>query len=559
MCHVCHVFPKVIPIRRDGARLVAPAPFGAEDDSFPDVVRRWFLSAGQRGNDSTRLRPWTEGNRVDPLIHGRPYFEALADAVDAARPGDLVLVVSWRGDPDERVRDDGTTVSQVLAAAARRGVLVKGLVWRSHLDRAQFSREENRDLSTDVNDAGGEVLLDQRVRPIGSHHQKFVVVRYADRPQDDVAFLGGIDPAHSRRDDVRHAGDPQTQRFSSRYGGTPAWHDVQVEIHGPAVRDVETVFRERWEDPAALSRLPWQAWPDMVRGLDRTPSRLPDAQAEPPRAGSCAVQLLRTYPNRWPGYPFARDGERSVARGYAKALGRARRLVYVEDQYLWSSDVARVFADALRRRPQLRLAVVVPRHPDKDDRMTLATVGLGHAQALEMVTDAGGDRVQVFDLENATGNPVYVHAKVCVIDDVWAAVGSDNFNRRSWTHDSELTAAVLDERRDGREPADPAGLGDGARPFARELRLQLMREHLERDSDTGLLDPDEAFETLRRAAAELDGWHAGGRLGPRPPGRLRTHTVQPPPQWQRALISPAYRTLVDPDGRPPRMKLFSRY
>ena len=58
---------------------------------------------------------------------------------------------------------------------------------------------------------------------------------------------------------------------------------------------------------------------------------------------------------------------------------------------------------------------------------------------------ADPDRVHVFDVENHAGTPVYVHAKVCVIDDVWASVGSDNFNRRSWTHDSELSCAVLDD------------------------------------------------------------------------------------------------------------------
>ena len=41
------------------------------------------------------------------------------------------------------------------------------------------------------------------------------------------------------------------------------------------------------------------------------------------------MQLLRTYPNRHPGYPFAPDGERSVARAYAKALTRARRHLFV--------------------------------------------------------------------------------------------------------------------------------------------------------------------------------------------------------------------------------------
>jgi phosphatidylserine/phosphatidylglycerophosphate/cardiolipin synthase-like enzyme len=193
------------------------------------------------------------------------------------------------------------------------------------------------------------VLLDQRVRPLGSHHQKSVVIRYADRPADDVAFVGGIDLGHSRRDDDRHAGDRQTQRFAEAYGPTPAWHDVQVvELRGPVVREVEAVFRERWEDPAALSRLPWQAIPDRLRGAVREPEDVPPSRPYPPAAGTCAVQLLRTYPNRWPGYPFAPDGERSAARAYAKALARARRLVYVEDQYLWSTDIARVFADALR-------------------------------------------------------------------------------------------------------------------------------------------------------------------------------------------------------------------
>ena len=524
-----------------------------------DGTHAWFLDPEQRGNSATRLRPWTEGNVAEPLLHGRSYLPRLAEVLTRTGPGDLVLFADWRGDPDERVTDHGPTVGRLFADAARRGALVKGLVWRSHLDRLRFSSEQNRDLSVEVNDAGGEVLLDQRVRPLGSHHQKFVVVRHPGRPADDVAFLGGIDLAHSRRDDADHGGDPQRQPFARWYGGSPAWHDVHLELRGPAVRDVEDVFRERWEDPAALTRLPWQAVPDMVRRLDRSPSHLPRTLPDPPASGTCSVQLLRTYPNRWPGYPFAPDGERSVARGYAKALARARRLVYVEDQYLWSADVARVFADALRRQPGLHLVAVVPRFPEQDGRLSLPTVTLGHAQALEIVRQAGGDRVQVLDVENREGEPVYVHAKVCLVDDVWASVGSDNFNRRSWTHDSELTAAVLDERRDEREPRDPAGLGDGARFFARDLRLRLLREHLDRDDDAGLLDPDEAFDAVRRSAQALDDWHADGRHGPRPPGRLRGHEVQGPPRWERRLLTPAYRVLVDPDGRPPRMKLHHRH
>jgi phosphatidylserine/phosphatidylglycerophosphate/cardiolipin synthase-like enzyme len=544
-----------IEIRREGVRLVTPDDFVVPAAAALEPDHDWFLTASQRGNRSTRMRTWTDGNAVRPLVHGRPYFAALGDEVEAMGDGDLILIAGWRVDPDELVRDDGTTIVRLLTRAAHRGVRVAGLVWRSQLDRMQFARRQNRQFATLVNAAGGEVLLDHRVRPFGSHHQKFVVLRHATRPQDDVAFLGGIDVAHSRRDDADHLGDPQQMRYPGWYGGEHAWHDVQVEVRGPAVRDVEEVFQERWGDPAALSRRPWHLVHQLLHRPERHPTALPEPADDPPAAGTCSVQLLRTYPNRWFGYPFAPGGERSIARGYAKAVRRARRLIYIEDQYMWSTSVAKVFADALRRRPALHLVVVVPQFPEHDAEAAVPTALLGHTQALDMVRDAGGDRVLILELENSAGRPVYVHSKVCVVDDVWATVGSDNFNRRSWTHDSELTAAILDSRPDPREPRDPGGLGDGARVFARDLRLELWREHLELADDTALVDPDEGIAAIRRRVAALDAWYVAGCDGPRPPGRLRTHVMAAPTSWQRLFASPAYRAIVDPDGRSPAMKL----
>lgn len=58
--------------------------------------------------------------------------------------------------------------------------------------------------------------------------------------------------------------------------------------------------------------------------------------------------------------------------------------------------------------------------------------------------------------------------------------GSADLDRRSWSPDSELSVAVLDETRDEREPTDPGGHGDGTRTFVRNLRLELLREHLDR-------------------------------------------------------------------------------
>ncbi|MGE2714242.1 phosphatase domain-containing protein [Mycolicibacterium litorale] len=524
------------------------------------AVDAWFLGAAERGNDATRLRAWTTDNTVHPLVHGRTYFATLAEALAAAGRGDTVLFAGWRADSGQLLTDDGPTVAEALTAAARRGALVRGLLWRAHLGAFGYHLEQNRAFATDMAAAGVKVLLDQRIRALGSHHQKAVVIRYAGRPCDDVAFVGGIDLDRGSRDDARHHGDSQAESPDEVYGPTPARHDVQVALRGPAVREVEDVIRERWDDPAPTTRLPWHVVADRIHQSPRTAAPLPAPDRYPPAEGTCAVQLLRTYPRRRPAHPFAPLGERSVARAYAKALRRARRLIYLEDQYLWSVDVARIFAAALRRSPELQLIAVVPRRVDQ--KVATRAAELGQREAMAMVRAAGGTRVQIFDIENDEGRPIYVHAKVCIVDDVWAVVGSNNLNNRSWSHDSELAAAIIDDERDPRAPDDPGGLGDGARLFARRLRLDLMREHLGCEGDAELLDPDRAADTVRARASALDAWHAGGCRGPRPPGRLRPHHFghdARPPARHRWLTIPAYRIVLDPDGRPLGMRLRRAY
>ncbi|MFI9547661.1 phospholipase D family protein [Streptomyces sp. NPDC052016] len=528
----------------------------------------WLLTSGERGNVATRLdsrRPdgaaWSHGNLVRPLIDGATYYRELLSAVGAQRAGDLLLFSDWRGDPDERLVGPGSEIGTVLCEAAERGVIVKGLVWRSHLDRLQFSETENRHLGEEVEAAGGECLLDMRVRPGGSHHQKFVVLRHPGRPELDLAFVGGIDLCHNRHDDASHRGDPQSQPIAAAYGPHPPWHDVQLAIRGPAVGDIETCFRERWEDPAPLTRSPVVRLRELAHREDTEADPLPHQAPDPEPCGTCTVQVLRTYPNRLlRGYDFAPDGERSIARGYRKALRRARALIYLEDQYLWSPHVVEFFAEALAAHPGLRLIAVIPSVPEQDGRITLPMNLIGRITALDRLRRAAGGRVAVYGLENHEGTPVYVHAKVCVIDDVWASVGSDNINLRSWTHDSELSCAVVDESRDPRDPRDPGGLGDGARGYARNLRLELAREHLDRGAPLTphapdpLCDPRSAFDAFAASAAALDSWHDGGRHGPRPPGRLRTYRPPSLPRATKALCTPLHRLLVDPDGRPHRLR-----
>ena len=510
-------------------------------------LSEWFLTEDERGNPASKLPAWCEGNRVEPLVHGSTYFDRLVTEVEALKEGDYVFFTDWRGDPDQKLREQGPTIRELFCHAAERGVVVKGLVWRSHLDKFQYSEEENRHLGEDIEKAGGEVLLDQRVRIGGSHHQKLVVIRHPGAPERDVAFAGGIDLCHSRRDDASHRGDPQAVQMSKEYGDRPPWHDVQLRLQGPVVAALDATFRERWEDPASLDMLNPIAWlRDKFGGADMDADPLPDQPPDPPPCGPLAVQVLRTYPDAHFAYDFAPNGERSIARAYSKAVPRGERLIYLEDQYLWSKRVADLFARALQNNPDLHLVAVVPRHPDVDGRLALPPNQVGRWQAIETCRTAAPDRVHIFDVENHEGTPVYVHAKVCVIDDVWACSGSDNFNRRSWTHDSELSCAVLDS--EGR--------------FARDFRLQLMREHLDRaedgSEDGGLVDPVTAVHEIDDAANALEAWYASGRKGPRPPGRLRPHKAERLGVLTRLWAEPAYRFAYDPDGRSYRDRLKGR-
>ena len=203
----------------------------------------------------------------------------------------------------------------------------------------------------------------------------------------------------------------------------------------------------------------------------------------------------------------------------------------MEDQYFWSDVVATTLAEALRREPGLQVIAVVPRFPEEDGRVAGPPMKYGQRIAWERLKEAGGDRFAMFDLHNAAGTPVYVHAKVCVVDDEWTTIGSDNLNLRSWTHDSELTCAVV----------DPDG------DLSRDLRTSLWAEHLGLpEDDERLTDLDDPMSLWASRAGA-----SGSRIQVHEPPQLARRTAR----W----AAPAYRWLYDPDGRPRRLRGTSEF
>ena len=359
----------------------------------------------------------------------------------------------------------------MLGRADERGVDVRGLVWRSHTGGVRLHLRAEPPPGRALQQRGAEALLDMRVRLGGSHHQKLVVIRHRDdpTPRHRVRRWHRPVPLPPRR--RRAPRRPAGRRLAKEYGETPPWHDIQAAISGPAVHDVETVFRERWEDPTPLSRSPLHCVKDRLRGLDLSPDPLP-AQAPPPppvEGGTHVVQLLRTYPDLRHGrdYPFARGGERSVARGYTKAVGARGGWSTSRTSTSGATTSATSSPEALREHPELHVIAVVPLHPDLDGGLGRHAAAAGPARAmLEM------RRPRRTGSRSTASRTTPAHRSTCTpraasIDDTWATIGSDNFNRRSWTHDSELSAVV---RRPGtaelRPPAPAHARRRAPRPAA---------------------------------------------------------------------------------------------
>ena len=184
------------------------------------------------------------------------------------------------------------------------------------------------------------------------------------------------------------------------------------------------------------------------------------------------------------------------------------------------------------------MIAVVPRYPDLAGRSRGRPIG----RPQKAIRSCVGRRPTGRGVRprERRGTPIYVHAKVCVVDDV-LVVGSDNLNRRSWTHDTEISCSVIDE----------------AGAFARDLRIELASEHLG-TTQVDALEPREMFGAFADCARRLDNWRADP-TGERPPGQLRTYLPPTLSRITRAWSTPLYRTLYDPDGRNLLRRVLHRY
>ncbi len=411
--------------------------------------------------------PPREGCELEVLIDGANALPEIAQAISEAKR--FVHITGWHLEPAfELVRGRPLGAIGVLLAEMAEKVEVRVLVWSGapiplfHPTRSEVSEGlENLTKHTRIQARG-----DPKEHPFHCHHEKTVVI------DGEVAFVGGIDMTSAAGDRY----DVQAHHARRSTG----WHDVGTRLRGPAVADVNDHFRTRWRE--------------------LTQEELP-AVAAPEPAGGSTVQVVRTVEEDM--YESLPHGDFRIFESYARALRSAQELIYLENQFLWSPELVSIISDKLCHppTPQFRVVVLLPAKANNGAEDTRGQVG----RLID--ADAEGDSTKRFlaatiralSPSHDRADPVYVHAKVGVIDDRWLIVGSANLNAHSLFNDTEMCVVT-----------DDAAL-------ARDTRVRLWAEHLELDeaavreaSPVALVDErwhPIADEQLERDRADLPPTH----------------------------------------------------
>ncbi|MEP7349714.1 MAG: phospholipase D-like domain-containing protein [Sphingorhabdus sp.] len=301
--------------------------------------------------------------------------------------------------------------------------------------------------------------------PVGcSHHQKIVVI------DDKVAACGGIDMTADRWDTREHLDDdPRRKRPNRKLYGP--WHDVTMMVEGEAAGALAELSRARWVQAGGdpMEPCPTDAaspWPEFLKaeyqyievGIART------------RAEYKEVEEIR-----------------EIEQLFLQQIQRAKNFIYAETQYFASSKIADAIAHRMAEANPPEIIIVNPLTADgwlEQKAMDGARVQLIRA----IGKHDKHDRFSIYIPYTKLGNPIYVHAKLMIVDDEILRIGSANMNNRSLGLDSECDVFIDTKR------AHNASAGD----TIRALRISLIAEHcgLSAEKVAALLDQGSSMRDI---------------------------------------------------------------
>ena len=322
---------------------------------------------------ATRFLP---GNRLTLLRSGVEYFPALEAAIGEAKREVFLETYMFEGD------HTGMRIARALCEAARRGAAVRVLV------DGFGSKDMPEALQNELLEAGVRLLVFRpeiwrarfrrdRLRRL---HRKLVV---ADAR---VAFVGGIniiDDMHTPRQ-------------------TPPRYDYAVKVEGPLVAPIQDAAVRLWNRIARVN---------LEHGLRVSHPIRPRA-----RTGGHSVPLHASRPGGQRAALVVRDNlrhRRDIEEAYLAAIRSAKEEIVIANAYFFPGiRFRRALAAAAARGVRVILLL--------QGRVEYVLLHYASRALYGTLLEAG---VQIYEYHRS-----FMHAKVAVIDERWATVGSSNID-----------------------------------------------------------------------------------------------------------------------------------
>ena len=321
-------------------------------------------------------------NAVTLLHSGQELFPALIAAIDAAQYDVYFETYIFAADTV------AVSVQAALMRAAERGVHVRMITDWFGTGHGQVSR-----MDVELAKAGVKhrVFNPWFKRGVTRSHRKICVV---DR---NIAFVGGI----NINDDMLCDYDV-TQPLPA-----PRW-DFAVQVTGPLVSLIHEEVQAQW---ARLGRLSLLRRMKLMREM----RKVRKAASESPVLAGFVVR------DNW-------RNRRTIQRAYLQALGRARRSVLMANPYFAPGRKFReALAQAARRGVEVKLLI-----------------GVGEFWLQDMVARSFYPKLLASGVQVIEYRKTQLHAKVAVVDDDWATVGSSNCDGLSLFLNQEANVVVKD-------------------------------------------------------------------------------------------------------------------
>lgn len=323
------------------------------------------------------------GNRLTLLDSGAEFFPALLAAIDAAQRDIHLESYIFADDPT------GRAVARALIDAARRGIAVRLLV--DGFGSPRFAKT----LRPALIDAGVMAVVYRpelarfrlRRHRLRRLHRKLAII------DDEVAFVGGINIV----DDL----EPQA-RLPPRY-------DYAVRIEGPLLQPIRSVMQRLWEIVS---------WVHLKRRY---------------RIGKAAAPTPAPHGDQLASF-VVRDNirhRRAIEDAYLAAIANARHAILIANAYFLPG---RAFRQALRDAARRGVAVTIVLQGRIEYRLL-------HYATQALYASLLGAGIRLFEYHHS-----FLHAKVAVIDQRWATVGSSNIDPFSLLLSREANVIALDPR-----------------------------------------------------------------------------------------------------------------